>query len=142
MTAVYFDASALVKLIKQEPGSSEAAATWALADQAHGSRLATIEVRAAIAAARRNRAIPAHALPQALRTEERVRAGLLAIELTDAIEVRARVLVERHDLSGADAVHLASALALEDPDLVLATWDRRLHAAAQAEGLRVAPATI
>jgi uncharacterized protein len=38
-------------------------------------------------------------------------------------------------------VHLASALALADPDLVIAVWDRRLHAGVTT-GLRVAPARV
>ena len=45
-------------------------------------------------------------------------------------------------LRGADAVHLASALALADPDLVIAVWDRRLHAGAATAGLHVAPAEL
>ncbi len=38
----------------------------------------------------------------------------------------------------ADAVHLA----LADPDLVIAAWDRRLHAGAATTGLPVAPAEL
>jgi hypothetical protein len=38
-------------------------------------------------------------------------------------------------------VHLASALAIGDPDLIIAVWDRRLHAAAAA-GLQIAPADL
>jgi hypothetical protein len=35
-------------------------------------------------------------------------------------------------------VHLASALAIGDPDLTLAVWDRRLNAGAATAGLSVA----
>jgi hypothetical protein len=38
-----------------------------------------------------------------------------------------------------DALHLAAALMLPRDDLLLATWDRRLHAAAGAEGLALTP---
>jgi hypothetical protein len=51
-------------------------------------------------------------------------------------------LAARHALRGADAVHLASALAVGDSELIVAVWDRRLHAGAQATGLRVAPADL
>jgi len=34
------------------------------------------------------------------------------------------------------------ALAIADTDLVVAVWDRRLHAASQEAGLRVAPACL
>ena len=48
-------------------------------------------------------------------------------------------LAERHALRGYDAVHLASALAIEDAGLVMATWDRDL-AAATTEHRTVVPA--
>ena len=38
--------------------------------------------------------------------------------------------------------HLASALAIGDRELIIAVWDRRLHAAAQSSGCRVAPAQL
>jgi uncharacterized protein len=59
-------------------------------------------------------------------------------------EVRAALAAaaRSHALRGADAVHLASALAISDPGLIIAVWDRRLHAGATAAGLRVAPAQL
>ena len=33
----------------------------------------------------------------------------------------------QHAVRGADAVHLASALAVDAPDLIVAVWDLRLH---------------
>jgi hypothetical protein len=39
-------------------------------------------------------------------------------------------------------VHLASALAIGEPDLIIAVWDRRLHAGALAAGTNVAPAVF
>jgi hypothetical protein len=39
---------------------------------------------------------------------------------------------------GYDAVHLASALALEGDDVLLATWDNALNAAARATGELIA----
>ncbi|HET6193760.1 MAG TPA: hypothetical protein VFE59_42920, partial [Trebonia sp.] len=47
-----------------------------------------------------------------------------------------------HALRGADAVHLASALAIADEDLIVAVWDRRLHGGVLASGIRVAPASL
>jgi hypothetical protein len=40
-------------------------------------------------------------------------------------------MLRRH---GARAVHLASALAVADPDLIVAVWDRRLHAGLSRPG--------
>jgi len=46
----------------------------------------------------------------------------------------------RHALRGPGAVHLASALAVSQPGLILAAWDRRLRHGAEAAGLAVTPA--
>jgi predicted nucleic acid-binding protein len=51
---VYFDSSALVKLVLDEVGSDIAAVLWNSSDVALTSRLAYPEVCAALAAARRN----------------------------------------------------------------------------------------
>ena len=54
MPIVYFDSSALVKLVLDETGSDVAAALWNACDAALSSRLAYPEVCAALAAAGRN----------------------------------------------------------------------------------------
>ena len=72
----------------------------------------------------------------------RLLAATRPVELTAAVAQRAGQLARSHALRGADAIYLASALAIADPDLVVAVWDRRLHAGAQAAGLRVAPAQL
>jgi predicted nucleic acid-binding protein len=51
---VYFDSSALVKLVVEEPGSGLVAQLWDGCDAALASRLAYPEVRAALAAAARD----------------------------------------------------------------------------------------
>lgn len=48
-------------------------------------------------------------------------------------------LAEQHGLRGYDAVHLASAIAVEDPGLVMATWGGDLAAAAGAHEYVVVP---
>ena len=63
------------------------------------------------------------------------------VELTPEVALDAGSLAHSRALSGADAVHLASALRCGD-DVVVATWDRRLHDGAFALGLAVVPATI
>ena len=51
-------------------------------------------------------------------------------------------LAALHSLRGADAVHLASAVALGVADLTVAVWDQRFHAGVIAAGLAAAPATL
>lgn len=50
----------------------------------------------------------------------------------------AKLAIDR-ELRSMDALHLAAALMLPREDLLLATWDRRLHTAAKAEGLTLTP---
>jgi predicted nucleic acid-binding protein len=66
--------------------------------------------------------------------------GVLEVD-QDLVE-RASALAVEQGLRSLDALHLASALVLATDDLVLATWDRRLHAAARAEQLEVLPASL
>lgn len=142
MSLVYFDSSALVKLLVDEPGSALAARLWDGCDAALSSRLAYPEVHAALAAADRNHDLDADALSQATRAWEEFWAAIRPVELSAHVERRAGDLARQHALRGADAVHLASALAVPTTDLVVAVWDRRLHAAARTADLAVAPAHL
>jgi predicted nucleic acid-binding protein len=45
----------------------------------------------------------------------------------------------RHSLRGYDAVHLVSAMAFDDAQLVMVTWDAELSRAAQEVGLVTVP---
>ena len=67
-------------------------------------------------------------------------AEMTIIEVDRRLAATAGDLAERHSLRGYDAVHLASALAIDDPDLVVATWDDELGRAAIAAGRSAAPA--
>lgn len=93
-----------------------------------------------LATACRNHDLDADDLESAERAWEEYWAATRPVELTPAVERHAGDLARLHALRGADAVHLASALAIGDADLVLAVWDRRLHAGALSVGLGVAPA--
>ncbi len=57
------------------------------------------------------------------------------------VEHAAELAIER-ELRSLDALHLAAALVLPQDDLLLATWDHRLHAAAGVEGLALIPETL
>ena len=142
MTIVYFDASAFVKLLVEEAGSDLAADMWDGCDAAVSSRLAYPEVRAALAAANRRHDLTDDELEAAEAAWDDYWLATRRVELTRAVEHHAGDLARLHALRGADAVHLASAIAVGDPDLVVAAWDDRLHAGARAAHLRVAPLHI
>ncbi|MBI2710941.1 MAG: type II toxin-antitoxin system VapC family toxin [Actinobacteria bacterium] len=142
MALVYFDASAFVKLVVEEAGSELAADMWDGCDAALSSRLAYPEVRAALASANRNHDLTDDGLAAAEAAWEEYWSATRPIELTRTVERHAGDLACQHALRGADAVHLASALAVDDPELLVAVWDQRLHAGARALRLRVAPLDI
>lgn len=141
MPVVYFDASAFVKLLVEEEGTELAVTLWDGCDAAVSSRLAYPEVRAALAAAGRNHHLDRDGVQQAERAWEDFWRATRPVELTPEVERRAGQLAGEYALRGADAVHLASALAVADTELIVAVWDRRLHGGALSAGLSVAPAT-
>lgn len=122
---IYLDSSALLKLLFLEQ-ESDALQQWlALQDDALvTSDLARVEVLRAC------RRLDPDALPA---------AGALLGQL-DRVPLTAEVLelasaVGEPLLRSLDALHLASALSLGAPDLVLVGYDRRLLEAADAAGL-------
>jgi len=139
VTIVYFEGSAFVKLVVDESGIELAAELWDGCDAAVSSRLAYPEVRAALAAAGRAGRLKTTELRRAVATWEEFWAGSRAVELTDAVAAQAGDLAGRYSLRGADAVHLASLLAVGSDGILFAVWDRRLRQGAAAAGTRVVP---
>jgi predicted nucleic acid-binding protein len=79
------------------------------------------------------------------RATERVRddwAAIGAVEVDHRLADEAATLALAHDLRSLDALHLAAALLLPPDDLLMATWDRRLQAAAAGARLRVLPEAL
>ena len=142
MALVYFDSSAFVKLVVEEAGSDLVADLWDGCDAALSSRLAYPEVCAALAASGRNHELDEDGRVMAEQAWEEYWAATRPVELTAPVERHAGRLVRLHSLRGADAVHLASALAIGDPELIFSVWDRRLHAGARSAHLRVAPRSL
>lgn len=137
----YFDASALVKLLVEEPGSDLAARVWDESDAVATSRISYPEVAAALAAAKRAGRLTAAGARRARSDWDAYWAGSRVVEVTREVAVTAAALVDAHVLGGADAVHLASAR-LFGRDALMVAWDRRLHAAARAVGLAICPPEI
>ena len=142
MALIYFDSSAFVKLVVEEEGSDVAAALWDGCDAALSSRLAYAEVCGALASALRNHDLNAAGHREALREWKRFWAAIRPVELTELVTQQAGELARSHALRGADAIHLASALAVDRADLVVAVWDHRLHDGVVAARLAVAPGTL
>lgn len=114
MAIVYSDSTACAKLIVEEDGSELAAA-------GRDHRLGADDQRSAEAA------------------WEEIWAATRAVELTETITVHAGELAGTHGLPGADAVHLASMLAVGPGDTLFAVWDKRLRSGAETAGVQVVP---
>lgn len=139
MPIVYFDSSAFIKLLVEEDGSDLAATLWDGCDAAVSSPLAYPEVRAALAAAGRAQRLDAADRRLAETAWQDYWAATRTVELTDAVTAHAGDLAGEHSLRGADAVHLASLLAVGAAETLFAVWDQRLRAGAQTAGVQLAP---
>lgn len=113
---------------------------WNRAEVVASSHLIYPEARAAVAAAQRSGRIDTRTLRAAVRTIDELYRDLDVIGVDDALARTAGELAEHHALRGYNAVHLAAAIAIHDPDLVVATWDRDLAAAALAKNRTIVPA--
>jgi predicted nucleic acid-binding protein len=138
---VYFDTSAIVPVIIEEPASSAASRLWHEADRVVSSRLLYAEGRAALAMAHRMNRIDAQGLRAAVEELEALHEQLDLVEVTASLVREAGALAEKFALRGYDAVHVASAQLVNDPETVFAAGDRDLLAAARAAGISTADLT-
>jgi predicted nucleic acid-binding protein len=139
---LYLDSSALAKRYLSESGSAEVERVLADAEVVATSIITRVEVSAALARTRRQKLLAARTAAQ-LRTRLASHWGsLLRLSLLESTVQQADALAWELDLRGYDAVHLASALALQealDEVPTLATYDKELWHAAQVVGLQPWP---
>ncbi|HLS15786.1 MAG TPA: type II toxin-antitoxin system VapC family toxin [Beutenbergiaceae bacterium] len=139
MSVVYFDSSALLSLVRDEPGSALLSALWNRADALIASRLADAEVRAVLRAGERTGRLSAAAAEHARTTWQTMWPALRKVEVTAAIADHGAALAEEHGLRAGDGLQLASVLLLAEAEPVVAVTDARLAEAATGQGLRVLP---
>lgn len=126
---IYYDSSALVKLVVSE-AESAALAAW---NAAHAS---TVRISSALVRVELVRAVGAHDPAHVTQVRELV-GSLALVPVSDAVLDTAGAL--RHELRSLDAIHLSAALTLRDAGLeTLVAYDKRLLAAAEQAGLHTA----
>jgi len=133
MSLLALDSSGFVKCFIAEDGSEIIRAAVEEADALAMCRVGFVETVRAVNLAGDRRDV---------KRVERYWATLHVVEVDVALTESAAALAMAHGLRTLDAIHLAAALSLPPRDLVFATWDRRQHEAAQAEGLDVLPASL
>lgn len=132
----YFDSSAVVPLLIDEPGSEVALQLWLGADRVVSVRLTYVEVRAALGRARRaGRTSVSYGRTLALL--ESLHRDMMKLDVDDQLVRRAGELADERALRGYDAVHLAAAVQVADADTLFVSGDRALCAAARDLGLHV-----
>ena len=134
----YFDTSAVVPLLVQEPGSGRASSLWDGADRVVSVRLVYPEARAALAQAARLGRVTARQLRAAVGLLDDLYDQLDLVEIDDDLARSAGGLAEAHGLRGYDSVHLAAARRVSAPDLVLVAGDGALLDAATSKGMATA----
>lgn len=136
--AVYFDASALVKLTVAEPGTDDVRRLWASTESIATSLVAYPELTAALAAGLRSGRLTRSRHRAATVQVDRIWRELDVVASDEPLALFAGALAGRHGLRAPDAIHLASTLT--SAAAVIVSWDAALRDAALAEGVDVFPA--
>lgn len=135
----YVDGSAVVKRVLDEPGSDLVRDVWGRAEEVVASDVVYAETRAALAALRRAGKLDQQEHDGAVAQAEDALGGVRLLPVDDTVAVAAGGLADRHALGGLDALHLAAALGVDAPRIVMTTWSAALSGAASECGMPVVP---
>ncbi len=135
---LYLDTSAVVKLYVEEVYSDQVIQQVARAEISATSRIAFVETLAGVARKLRDGDISRKEHEVLLGEFETDWNNFFVVEVTEEVCGISRDLLKDHPLRAFDAIHLASAVLLRrkiKEDVWFSSFDKRLAAAAQAEGL-------
>ncbi len=134
----YLDTSALVKRFVSEAGSSEVQSLLMGGEPTASATIAYAELYSGLTRRHREGYLSPLQYRLACRSVERDWRALVKVELGAEILISARGLIQRHGLRAFDAIHLASALALQaaaNEPVTLVAADQLLLRAAAGEQL-------
>lgn len=137
----YFDTSALIPLLIEEPGTARAGRIWDAAEHVTSARLIYTEARAALAQAARLGRLAPEDLATAINALGGLYHQLDLLEIDDTLVRHAGDLAQRHALRGYDAIHLAAAERVRSDTSILVAGDRDLCTAAGQLGMAVTSTT-
>lgn len=141
----YLDASALVKLYVEEPGTEAVQALLRRVSTVGTVAVTQVEVAAALAKAVRIGVLQHDEAAAALAAFQAEWRALERLQVTELLLLRTSDLAWEKGLRGYDATHLAAALIWQEmvgEAVLMATFDRQLWEAAQATGLAVWPKSL
>lgn len=134
----YFDTSALIPLIIEEPSTAVCQRLWNEASRVASVRLLLAEACAALALAHRMGRLTEAQLDKAIVMLDEIVEEVDHVEVTEDLVRSAGALARTHGLRGYDAVHLAAGSMVSGDDVVFVTGDSNLATAARALGSAVA----
>ena len=139
---IYWDSSALVALIVQQPSSDPVRAIYARDSQVLAWTASEIEILSALCRLHRERALDDAGFSAATARLENLWDSIDAVSAIGAVKLRARRVLRTHELRAAAALQLGAALLAASDDPVRWTFvclDQRLADAARREGFTVLP---
>ena len=137
---LYADTSALFKLVVAEDGSQQMEQAWITADSVLAASIGYVELRSAVAAARRANRISSVDYQDRVAALDQVWNSVSEIAVDHALLRTAGDVAERMALRGYDAVHLAALLRTGIAgEVSLASWDMDLRRAAAQLGYSLIP---
>lgn len=139
----YLDASALVKCCVQEDGTDDILGLLDQEPDVVASELVRVEVVGALARAPSQDRLGEEEAARAIAKFRKMRQqNLRLMRIDEDMISRAEALAQKHLLKAFDAVHLVTALVLQDQVMAVPTvacYDEALRRAAKHEGLPVRP---
>jgi predicted nucleic acid-binding protein len=135
---VYFDTSAFLPLVIAEAGTAVSTRLWHDADDVVSTHLIVAEAAAAIAQGNRIGRVADVDHSYLQGAASRLIFDATLIDVTTTVIERAAKLAVARGLRGYDSVHLATATLIRAGDVVFASGDQRLLAAASEEGFTTA----
>lgn len=134
MTA-YLDSSAAVKLLLADEGvDHDLRVTLDAMGPLTTSRLTYVEIRAALAAARRSGRLRGADYEPAVSEFETTWRTFEVIDISASLARDAGEVADTFGLRAGDAIHFATLRSIGVADMPIVAWDVRLRAAAQASG--------
>jgi predicted nucleic acid-binding protein len=131
----YLDTSALIKRFVAEAGSVALQRLIGRSGPVATATIAYPEAYSGLTRRHREGGLSSAQYAAACQRFERDWSELVRVELVDEVLARTRVLIQLHSLRGFDAIHLASALTLQErlgePVSVVAADERLLRSAAR-----------
>jgi predicted nucleic acid-binding protein len=135
----YFDTSAVVKLLIEEPGSEIVERVWHATDARVCATVGYTETAAALGRAGGTGRLSPAAVRRSVLGLATIWTSFHRTVVDDELASHAANLALTHGLRGFDAVHLAAAVATAE---LLVTADQSLLVAAQSVGLSVADVAV